>query len=60
MGLIYFKEEFKTCNTCGKTLLKTSENFVKKERSKDGFTNRCKKCDKVERQRKKLKMEEKF
>lgn len=60
MGLIYFKEEFKTCNTCGKTLLKTSENFVKKERSKDGFTNRCKKCDKVERQKKKLKMEGKI
>ena len=50
---IYFPEEFKTCNTCGKTLLKCSDNFVRKERSKDGFTNRCKNCDKEERKRKK-------
>lgn len=50
---IFFPEDFKTCNTCGITLLKSSENFVRKERSKDGFTNRCKKCDKEERKRKK-------
>lgn len=53
ISLIYFPEEFKTCNTCGKTLLKCSDNFVRKERSKDGFTNRCKKCDKEERKKKK-------
>ena len=51
--LIFFPEEFKTCNTCGRTLLKCSDNFVRKERSKDGFTNRCKKCDKEERKKKK-------
>lgn len=50
---IFFPEEFKICNTCGRTLLKCSDNFVRKERSKDGFTNRCKKCDKEERKRKK-------
>lgn len=50
---IFFPEEFKTCNTCGRTLLKCSDNFVRKERSKDGFTNRCKACDKEERKRKK-------
>ena len=50
---IFFPEEFKTCNTCGRTLLKCSDNFVRKERSKDGFTNRCKVCDKEERKRKK-------
>lgn len=50
---IFFPEEFKTCNTCGKTLLRCSDNFVRKERSKDGFTNRCKVCDKEERKRKK-------
>ena len=50
---IFFPEEFKTCNTCGRTLLKCSDNFVRKERSKDGFTNRCKSCDKEERKRKK-------
>ena len=51
--LIFFPEEFKTCNTCGRTLLKCSDNFVRKERSKDGFTNSCKSCDKEERKRKK-------
>ena len=50
---IFFPEEFKICNTCGRTLLKCSDNFVRKERSKDGFTNRCKSCDKEERKRKK-------
>ena len=50
---IFFPEEFKICNTCGRTLLKCSNNFVRKERSKDGFTNRCKICDKEERKRKK-------
>lgn len=46
---IYFPEEFKQCNTCGKTLLRCTENFVKKSRSKDGLTNRCKECDKKDR-----------
>ena len=48
-----FPEEFKECNTCHRILLKDSYNFVRKSRSKDGFTNRCKKCDKADRERKK-------
>lgn len=47
-----FKENFKKCNTCGKELFISSENFVRKSRSKDGFSNRCKKCDKLDREKK--------
>lgn len=50
---IFFPENFKKCSTCGKVKLKNSENFVKKSRSKDGYSNRCKKCDKIEREKKK-------
>lgn len=49
---IFFPENFKRCNSCGKILLCDSNNFVKKTRSKDGFSNRCKKCDKEERMKK--------
>jgi hypothetical protein len=50
---LFFPEEFKECNTCGRLLLRDSYNFVRKSRSKDGFTNRCKRCDKADRERKK-------
>lgn len=46
---IFFVEEFKQCTNCGKYYLICSENFVKKSRAKDGFTNRCKACDKMYR-----------
>ena len=48
-----FKENFKKCNTCGEMLLLDSENFIKRTRSKDGFSNRCKKCDRADRIRQK-------
>lgn len=50
---LFFPENFKVCNVCGEMLLKDQENFVRKSRSKDGFSNRCKECDKKERHRKK-------
>lgn len=50
---LFFPEEFKECNTCRRVLLRDSYNFVRKSRAKDGFTNRCKCCDKVDRERKK-------
>lgn len=46
IGNIFFEEEFKTCAKCGRTLLRDTENFTRKSRSKDGFTSRCKKCEK--------------
>lgn len=48
-----FEENFKTCTCCGKTLLLSPVNFVRKSRSKDGFATRCKICDREERIRKK-------
>ena len=50
---LFFPEEFKECNTCGQLMLRDSYNFVRKSRAKDGFTNRCKRCDKTDRERKK-------
>ena len=50
---ICFKENFKKCNNCGKILLLDARNFVRKSRSKDGFSTRCKICDRQDRQRKK-------
>lgn len=46
------KEEFKTCNTCNKTLLRNPNNFVRKSRAADGLASRCKVCDKIARQAK--------
>lgn len=48
---ICFEENFKKCNGCGKWLLIDAENFVRKSRSKDGFSTKCKACDKKDRQR---------
>ena len=39
------------CNGCGRWLLIDSENFVRKSRSKDGFSTKCKACDKKDRQK---------
>jgi uncharacterized protein YpiB (UPF0302 family) len=47
---LFFEEEFKTCTTCGRTLLRDADNFTRKARSKDGFTARCKQCEKAARQ----------
>lgn len=52
-GIIKGKERFKKCNTCGKIMLRSSKNFVKKSRSTDGFTGRCKRCDRKIREEKK-------
>lgn len=50
---LFFKEEFKVCIKCGRTLLRDPFNFVRKSRSKDGLSNRCKDCDKKDRENKK-------
>ena len=50
---LFFEEEFKKCSCCGVYLLRDPEIFVRKTRAKDGLVNRCKKCDKADRQKKK-------
>ena len=47
---IFFPEEFKTCCHCGETMLRDPINFTRKSRSTDGFSSRCKKCEKEARQ----------
>lgn len=49
-----FEENFKKCNCCGQWLLIDAENFVRKARSKDGFSTRCKRCDREDRIKKKV------
>ena len=47
---IFFEEEFKTCTSCGETMLRSADNFTRKSRSSDGFSSRCKRCEKKIRQ----------
>lgn len=48
---IFYPENFKKCRDCGRTLLMTSDNFVKQKKSSDGFSPRCKACEKIKRSR---------
>lgn len=50
---IFFPENFKKCKDCGRTLLMNEDNFVKRARSNDGFSPRCKKCEKIKRDKRK-------
>ena len=53
MENIFFPENFKRCKDCGEVLLLNEKNFVKRHRSNDGFSPRCKKCEKIMRNRSK-------
>jgi hypothetical protein len=44
---IFFPENFKKCKDCGAILLLDEKNFVRRHRSKDGFSPRCKRCEKA-------------
>ena len=44
---------WKCCNTCGKEKFLNGRFFVKKSRSKDGYSNRCKCCDRLDRLKRK-------
>ena len=50
---LFFEENWKKCTYCGIWLLRTNDYFVKKNRSPDGLNTRCKKCDKLIREKKK-------
>ena len=55
VGRLAFPEDFKRCSTCNQLLLLHRHNFIKKARSSDGFSARCKVCDKRIREEKKRK-----
>lgn len=48
-----YDKAWKICSSCQKELLRDPRNFVRKARSIDGLTGRCKKCDKMIREKKK-------
>lgn len=48
---------FKVCRTCKRTLLTDERNYSRRAKSKDGYSTRCKECDKKDREIKKLSKE---
>lgn len=44
-----FLENFKKCKDCGRSLLLNERNWMKRKRSNDGFSPRCKCCEKIKR-----------
>lgn len=46
-----YDKAWKKCNTCNKELLRDPRNFVRKAKSADGLTHRCKQCDKTARRK---------
>ena len=50
---LWFEEEWKKCIDCGKWYLRTADNFVRRAKSKDGFSPRCKVCEKALRDKRK-------
>ena len=51
----FYPENFKKCSRCGRLFLIDSRNFIRKRTSKDGFNPRCKFCDRIKREERKLK-----
>jgi hypothetical protein len=52
---LFYPENFKECKDCGRVLLLGEKNFVKRHRSSDGFSPRCKRCEKKLREKNKEK-----
>lgn len=49
---LFFEESFKPCNECGRMLLRAPENYTRKSRALDGYSGKCKRCEKANRQKK--------
>lgn len=41
-----YDENYRQCSTCGEWLLISDDNFCKRARSSNGYSARCKRCDK--------------
>lgn len=44
---LFFPENFKRCRDCGRTLLLDTKYFMRRQSSRDGYSCRCKKCDRL-------------
>lgn len=51
---IWYPENWKKCIDCGRVFLRDNISFTKKNRAADGFSSRCKKCEKKIRDSKKV------
>lgn len=50
VGNLFFPENFKQCSCCGEMKLRCPEIFTRKSRANDGFSARCKLCERKARQ----------
>lgn len=48
-----FPENFRRCKDCGEVLLLNADNFVRRNRDAEGFSPRCKACEKKKRDKRK-------
>lgn len=52
---LFYPENFKTCLDCKRTFLRDDDNFMKKSKVKDGYSPRCKRCEKILRDKRRAK-----
>ena len=57
---IFYPENFKKCKDCGKIYLRAPEFFMRQHKAPDGFSPRCKACQKKKREENKHKYEIKY
>ena len=57
MDNIFYPENFKRCKDCGRMLLRSPEFFMRQHKAPDGFSPRCKGCQKIKREKEKNKYE---
>ena len=60
MENIFYPENFKKCKDCGKFYLRTPDFFMRQHKAPDGFSPRCKACQKIKREEGKMKYEYKY
>lgn len=54
MENIFYPENFKRCKDCGRLLLRSPDFFMRQKKATDGFAPRCKQCQKIKREERKL------
>lgn len=60
MENIFYPENFKKCKDCGKLYLRAPEFFMRQHKTPDGFSPRCKSCQRIKREKEKIKYEIKY
>ncbi len=60
MENIFYPENFKRCKDCGKLYLRAPEFFMRQHKTPDGFSPRCKSCQRIKREKEKNKYEIKY